>query len=104
MQGETGCGKSTAIPQLILDDASARGRPDSVRVIVAQPTRVAAVSLAQYVAHSRGERIGMDVGFAVSRERASTSGRTRLTFVTSGYLLEVCLYNSSGNSIHRLVF
>ncbi|CAM6098966.1 unnamed protein product [Calypogeia fissa] len=88
IQGETGCAKSTVVPQLILDEATARGVGDSVRVIVAQPRRVAAVSLAQYVAHSRGQRVGMDVGFAVSHDRESPFGRTRLTFVTSGYLLE----------------
>ncbi|CAM6098963.1 unnamed protein product [Calypogeia fissa] len=88
IQGETGCGKSTVVPQFILDDATARGVGKSVRVIVAQPRRVAAVSLAQYVAQSRGQRVGVDVGYAVAHERACTSGRTRLTFVTSGYLLE----------------
>ena len=63
--GEAGCGKSTQVPQYIIDAP----RPDSEReprVLVTQPRRVAAVSVARRVAAERGEAIGQSVGYHVA--------------------------------------
>ena len=45
--GSTGCGKSTQIPQTILEGMSAAGRENDTHVIVTEPRRVAAMSLAE---------------------------------------------------------
>ena len=66
--GEAGCGKSTQVPQYIIDAP----RPDSEReprVLVTQPRRVAAVSVARRVAAERGEAIGQSVGYHVAGDR-----------------------------------
>lgn len=44
-QGETGCGKSSLVPQFIVEDAERRGVP--VKMLVTQPRRIAAVTLAR---------------------------------------------------------
>lgn len=86
--GETGCGKTTQVPQFVLDDATLRGEECSV--IVTQPRRVAAISIAERVASERLEMRpgapGALVGYQVRQEAALTSA-TRLLFCTTGILL-----------------
>ena len=53
--GETGCGKTTQLPQYILEDALDRGRGACTNIIVTQPRRVAATSVAERVAAEMGE-------------------------------------------------
>ena len=50
IQGESGCGKSSAIPQYILQ------QEPSARILVTQPTRLAAVALARHVGAQLGNR------------------------------------------------
>lgn len=56
VSGETGCGKSTQVPQFILDLIGDRERP--CNVIVTQPRRLSAIAVADRVAAERGEKIG----------------------------------------------
>ncbi|XP_026743379.1 probable ATP-dependent RNA helicase DHX35 [Trichoplusia ni] len=76
--GETGCGKSTQVPQYLHDIGH--------RVCVTQPRVAAAVSLASRVADERDTTLGDQVGYAA----AGTSCRTATTgimFMTEGVLL-----------------
>jgi HrpA-like RNA helicase len=80
--GGTGCGKSTRVSQYILDEAESMGV--TANVLVTQPRRMAAVSLARRVADERGERVGEEIGYRIRGD--SMPGR-QLSFVTAGYLL-----------------
>lgn len=88
--GETGSGKSTLVPPLILDAGLARGR----RVAVTQPRRVAAVTVARRVAGERGGGVGGEVGYRVRFDDA-TSAATRLVYMTDGMLLRDALLDPS---------
>lgn len=79
VQGETGCGKSSVLPMIFLDDPGAR-------IAVTQPRRIAAISLAERVASTRGEGVGETVGYRVAMD-GKVSDSTRLSFVTTGWLL-----------------
>ena len=91
IEGETGCGKSTKIPQFILDDSLNSNPTVPCRILVTQPRRVAVVKLAERVAAERNERIGQTVGYCIGGERHRTS-ETTLTYCTVGYLLNVSVY------------
>jgi len=83
VKGDTGCGKSTQLPQFL---------PEGSLVIVTQPRRLAAVSLANRVAAERGEeRAGeKSVGYSV-RGETRISRTCSLVFCTIGVLLRKIL-------------
>ena len=85
--GETGSGKSTQLP-LYLHEAGWLSRDKAM--IVSQPRRIAAQSLAQRVAEELGSELGREVGYAV-RFDSRLSSETVIRFVTDGLLLRYLL-------------
>uniref|UniRef100_A0A3Q1JIH6 Putative ATP-dependent RNA helicase DHX57 n=1 Tax=Anabas testudineus TaxID=64144 RepID=A0A3Q1JIH6_ANATE len=86
VSGMTGCGKTTQIPQFILD-ASLGGPAEKVaNIICTQPRRISAISVAQRVAQERAEHLGNSVGYQIRLESVRTSA-TRLLYCTTGVLL-----------------
>ena len=81
VQGGTGSGKSSQIPQILLDNL---GGP----VLCTQPRRLAAAAIAQRVAQERGCRLGSEVGYHIGSRRVATD-TTRLLFATCGIALEM---------------
>ena len=88
IEGETGCGKSTKIPQFILDDSLKNNPAVPCRILVTQPHRVAVIELAKCVAAERKESIGHTVGYCIGGEQRRNS-KTSLTYCTVGYMLHV---------------
>jgi hypothetical protein len=89
VSGETGCGKSTQVPQYLLEDMCAAGRGGECSIVVTQPRRIAAIALAERVASERGGgKAGGVVGYAVRLESKVTRDVTRLLFCTTGVLLQ----------------
>ncbi|KAL8270353.1 hypothetical protein Esti_005740 [Eimeria stiedai] len=98
--GETGSGKTTQVPQLLLEWGLCC--PDRW-VAISQPRRVAAVSLARRVAAEVGDsEVGGRVGYAVRFERR-VSSRTRICFMTDGMLVREALIDSQLRRISALV-
>ncbi len=103
IQGETGSGKSSQVPQFIVQEFEEDQRAPSAKragiiqpfVLVTQPRRIAAVTLAKRVASERGEVLGDSVGFAIGNEAVGgRNGRPLLIqFVTGGWLLQKLLHN-----------
>ncbi|XP_022817676.1 probable ATP-dependent RNA helicase spindle-E [Spodoptera litura] len=85
VEGPTGCGKTTQVPQWILDDCYQARRP--CRIVVTQPRRIAAISIAKRVAQERGWDVGGIVGYQVGLD-SRTSTDTRISYVTTGVLLQ----------------
>lgn len=86
---DTGSGKTTQIPQLILENDS------SASIVVTQPRRVAAISVAARVAAERGCVLGEQVGYAVRFDDKSTRGITRIRYVTDGVMLREALVSGT---------
>ena len=81
--GETGSGKTTQIPQFVVDAGYTR---DGKMVACTQPRRVAAMSVANRVADEMDVRIGAQVGYTI-RFEDKTSDATLLKYLTDGMLL-----------------
>lgn len=75
---ETGAGKSTQVPQYLLDEG--------YDLVVTQPRRLAARSVATRVAYEMGEKIGATIGYRTAVERVD-SPQTRCLFCTDGLAL-----------------
>lgn len=78
----TGSGKTTQVPQMLLDS----GVCEASRIVILQPRRVAARTVATRVAWERGSRMGEEVGYQV-RFEDHLSDASRLCFLTEGVLL-----------------
>ena len=89
----TGSGKTTQVPQMLLDaglagppSASEAPRRTPRKIVVLQPRRVAARTVAARVAWERGVRLGEEVGYQIRFDDQTSLG-TRICFVTEGILL-----------------
>ncbi len=86
--GQTGCGKTTQVPQIILDYAIHRGLGASCNIICTQPRRISATSIARRVAHERCEPVGRSVGYHVRFDRRRPSQDGSILYCTNGVLLK----------------
>lgn len=102
--GETGCGKSTQLGQLLRREERAldffnskRRKEGEVRgpyIAITQPRRLPCIALANRVAAEMGVEVGKEVGYAVRFEDCS-SHETKVRFLTEGVLMRE-LANADG--------
>jgi ATP-dependent helicase HrpB len=95
----TGSGKTTQVPQMLLD----AGIAGSKMIVVLQPRRVAARTVATRVAWERGGKLGAEVGYQI-RFDDHTSVGTRICFVTEGILLRWLQDDRTLTNIGAVVF
>src|SRR5215203_4593299 len=94
----TGSGKTTQVPQMLLD-AGVAGVAGKKRIVVLQPRRVAARAVATRVAWERGGKLGYQVRFEQHLSPAS-----RLCFVTEGILLRWLQNDPDLRDVATLIF
>uniref|UniRef100_A0A8C3F2M9 DExH-box helicase 34 n=1 Tax=Chrysemys picta bellii TaxID=8478 RepID=A0A8C3F2M9_CHRPI len=77
--GDTGCGKSTQVPQYLLAAGYSH-------VACTQPRRIACISLAKRVGFESLHQYGAEVGYQI-RFESTRSPATKIVFLTEGLLL-----------------
>ncbi|XP_069497511.1 ATP-dependent RNA helicase A isoform X2 [Ambystoma mexicanum] len=87
IRGATGCGKTTQVPQYILDDFILNGHGAECNIVVTQPRRISAVSVAERVSSERGEEPGKSCGYSVRFESILPRPHASIMFCTVGVLL-----------------
>ena len=99
VQAPTGSGKSTQVPQMLLN----HGLLGNGEVVVLQPRRLAARMLAKRVAEEVGTKLGDVVGYQI-RLDSKISKATRIRFVTEGILLRQMSFDQSLRGISAIIF
>lgn len=89
LKGETGSGKTTQIPQFLLEKFKC--------IACTQPRRVAAMSVARRVAEEMDVKLGEEVGYSI-RFEDNCSEKTILRYMTDGMLLKEAM---SDNLLRR---
>ncbi|EHK17761.1 uncharacterized protein TRIVIDRAFT_226707 [Trichoderma virens Gv29-8] len=85
LSSETGSGKSTQVPQLLVYDEYESG----LQIACTQPRRLAATELASRVAEEMGVNLGEEVGYKIGGDHNVNQNKkkTRLAYMTEGVLL-----------------
>jgi len=95
----TGSGKSTQVPQMLLNG----GLLGAGQVMILQPRRLPTRMLAAWVAKARNVRLGTEVGYQMRLDKVA-SAETRICYVTEGILLRRMLSDPNLNGISAIVF
>ncbi|KAI3379898.1 hypothetical protein SNEBB_003971 [Seison nebaliae] len=88
IKGVTGCGKTTQVPQFILDDFILNNDALSCNIIVTQPRRLSSIAIAERVSKERNESMGDSVGYMVRFEHQFPRPLGSILFCTTGALLK----------------
>ncbi|CAK4072233.1 unnamed protein product [Aphanomyces euteiches] len=100
ISGATGCGKTTQVPQFLLDHFIPKQQ--TCNIICTQPRRLAAIGVATRVAQERCESIGESVGYSIRME-TKRSAETRLLFCTTGVLLRRLLQDPQLQGVSHII-
>ncbi|XP_016969045.1 probable ATP-dependent RNA helicase spindle-E [Drosophila rhopaloa] len=93
LKGETGCGKTTQVPQYILDEGFKSGQ--YCNIVVTQPRRIAAISIANRVCQERQWQPNTVCSYQVGLHRPASMEETRLLYCTTGVLLNNLVHNKT---------
>ncbi|KAK7601244.1 hypothetical protein V9T40_008685 [Parthenolecanium corni] len=102
IKGATGSGKTTHIPQMILDRYIELNRGTDCNILVTQPRRISATSLATRIAAERNENLGFTVGHHIRFSMIYPPEPGTIIFVSTGILLQRLLLDPGLSNISHV--
>ncbi|XP_077996833.1 ATP-dependent RNA helicase DHX30-like [Glandiceps talaboti] len=103
LEGDTGCGKTTQVPQIIFDEYIKNNRGAECNIVVTQPRRISAISIAERVAEERGETVGQTIGYQVRLQNKRPMSGGCVLFCTVGILLTKMHGNQSLKGVSHVI-
>ncbi|CRK87430.1 CLUMA_CG001232, isoform A [Clunio marinus] len=88
IESSTGYGKSTQIPQYVLEEYNKMNKP--CRIIVAEPKSICVTTLAKRISFERGESLGTTVGYQIRLE-SKIAPTSNLIFVKSNSVIRILM-------------
>ena len=103
--GGTGTGKTTQVPQYVLEDFKQRHAAQNrvCKIVVAQPRKISAISVAERIAHERGERLGQSVGYQVRLQKVMPTAEHCILLCTTALALKYLDDDDSMQDMTHLV-
>jgi ATP-dependent helicase HrpB len=98
LQAEPGAGKSTFFPLTLIQSGTIAGK-----IVMLEPRRLAAKSIASFIAQQLGEPVGVRVGYRI-RGEAKVSAQTQLEIVTEGILTRMLQSDPELSGIDLVIF
>lgn len=105
VQGETGCGKTTQLPQYLHEEGYTKTEMkhgETKMIGCTQPRRVAAMSVAARVSQEVGSKLGHAVGYSIRFEDCTSEG-TVIKYMTDGMLLRELLDDPTLNKYSVMI-
>jgi ATP-dependent helicase HrpB len=99
LQAPPGAGKSTILPLQLLDEPWLQGK----KIIMLEPRRLAAKSVAERMADLLNENAGERIGYSV-RFDSKTSSKTKVEVVTEGILTRMIQSDNTLEEVGLLIF
>jgi len=103
--GATGSGKTTQVPQILIEEAIAKGHGAACNIVCTQPRRIAAISVARRVAVERSERLQDSIGYHVRFDAKVPKMGGSVTYCTTGILQQQLQHHPDDvmNNVSHLV-
>ena len=99
LQAPPGAGKSTVLPLQLMDESWLQGK----KIIMLEPRRLAAKSVAERMADLLEEDAGQRIGYSV-RFDSKTSSKTKIEVVTEGILTRMIQSDNTLEEVGLLIF
>lgn len=90
------------MPQYILDDHKARNIK-RCQILVTQPRKIAAITIAAQVAKERGSKVGEEIGYQVGLSKVVDDSRTQILYCTTGVVLQRLIREQSLSAYTHIV-
>ncbi|GFR29669.1 ATP-dependent RNA helicase DHX30 [Trichonephila clavata] len=103
LSGETGCGKTTQVPQYILDHYIGKSKGATCNIVVTQPRRISAITVAERVAHERNEQVGETVGYHVRLNKNMPKQKGAILYCSTGMLLRKLCSNPNLEGVSHVI-